>query len=586
MYMQQTRNFTFNLNSPKKFNFDLLDNWLELALKIDIKDQKSSNVPMETLINRELLFIRSLMQAILLPYFDSGTLLKVKQNKKNHLKWSASVALVYIEHIPEVCYEIIINFAIKNIYWMMNSQVTDENREKLYERIEKEIIHKLKGVSGSGKSTIPILTTAYEKKIPFFHLGAGTYQLGYGSKLRLINRSTSDLDSSIGAKLSNDKMMTSNIIRIAGLPAPVNGVANSVENAIIIAKKIGWPVVVKPADADRGEGVTVGVTNDKQLKIAFEKAKRFSRSKRIIVEREVNGVAHRIFIAKGELIYAVKRLPISIEGDGVKEVCQLIKEANELTRSKPPWLRKKIFPDDKEALEVMKRSNYSLASIPEKEELVPLRIIESTASGGTPQNVTDIIHPDNIDIALRAVKLFGLEVSGVDIISDDITKPWHINGAIINEVNFAPAFGVSEISKSYIPTYLNLIIDDDGKIPISIILGGNRAMDVALQEQNVLMQKGISCFVSSHNVTINGLRKGVILPFKSLYKRCRALLMNSQVEAIILVVQTDEFLYSGLPCSHINKVTKVDTELISSKNLKIKVSQDRSEALLKLINGE
>jgi cyanophycin synthetase len=101
-----------------------------------------------------------------------------------------------------------------------------------------------------------------------------------------------------------------------------------------------------------------------------------------------------------------------------------------------------------------------------------------------------------------------------------------------------------------------------------------------------LMQKGISCFVSSHNVTINGLRKGVILPFKSLYKRCRALLMNSQVEAIILVVQTDEFLYSGLPCSHINKVTKVDTELISSKNLKIKVSQDRSEALLKLINGE
>ncbi|PHQ65330.1 MAG: carboxylate--amine ligase, partial [Sulfurimonas sp.] len=356
--------------------------------------------------------------------------------------------------------------------------------------------------------------------------------------------------------------------------------------ATVIAKKIGWPVVVKPADADRGEGVTVGVTNDKELKIAFEKAKRFSRSKRIIVEREVKGVAHRIFIVKGELIYAVKRLPISVEGDGVKEVSELIKDANEIIRSKPPWLRKKIFPDDKEAVEVMKRSNYSLASIPEKEELVPLRVIESTASGGTPQNVTDMIHPDNIDIALRAVKLFGLEVSGVDIISEDITAPWHVNGAIINEVNFAPAFGVSEISKNYIPTYLNLILDNDGRIPISVVVGGHKAMDIALQEQTMLMQKGISCFLSSHNVTINALRKGVILPFKSLYKRCRALLMNSQVEAIILVVQTDEFLYSDLPCSHINKVTNIDAELISSKNLKNKVSKDRADALIKLINGE
>ena len=405
-------------------------------------------------------------------------------------------------------------------------------------------------------------------------------------KSRLINRSTSDLDSSIGAKLSNDKMMTSNIVRMAGLPAPVNGLANNIKNAIIIANKIGWPLVVKPVDADRGEGVTVGVTNDKELKTAFEKAKRFSRSKRIIIEREVSGVAHRIFIAKGRLIYAVKRLPISIEGDGVKDVSVLIKEANKITRSNPPWLREKIFPDDKEALEVMQISNYSLASIPKNGELVPLRVIESTASGGTPQNVTDIIHPDNIDIALRAVKLFGLEVSGVDIISEDISKPWHVNGAIINEVNYAPAFGVSEIAKNYIPTYLDLILDDNGKIPISIVVGGNNAMDVALQEQTKLMQKEISCFVSSHNVTINAFRKAVILPFKSLYKRCRALLMNRQVEAIILVVQTDEFLHSGLPCSHIDKVTKVDEELVSSKNLQKKVSKDRVEALMKLMNGE
>ena len=78
MYMQQTRNFIFNLNSPTKFNFDLLDDWLKSVLKIEIKNEKNLNVPMELLINRELLFIRSLMQAILLPYFDLGNYIKSK----------------------------------------------------------------------------------------------------------------------------------------------------------------------------------------------------------------------------------------------------------------------------------------------------------------------------------------------------------------------------------------------------------------------------------------------------------------------------------------------------------------------------
>ena len=55
-------------------------------------------------------------------------------------------------------------------------------------------------------------------------------------------------------------------------------------------------------------------------------------------------------------------------------------------------------------------------------------------------------------------------------------------------MNYAPAFGVSEISQSYIPIFLDLILDENGYIPIHIVVGGSKAMDIALKEQNELRQ--------------------------------------------------------------------------------------------------
>ncbi|MCF6340011.1 MAG: hypothetical protein L3J10_04560 [Sulfurimonas sp.] len=199
----------------------------------------------------------------------------------------------------------------------MKTPKITQNIEHLYALIQKEIINKFKRMVGSGKSTMPMLRTAHQENIPFFYLGGGTYQLGCGVKSIQINRSTCNLDSNIGAKMSNNKMLTSNLVRMAGLPAPVNGVASNIQNATVIANKIGWPIVVKPVDADRGEGVSIGITNYKQLKIAFKEALRFSKSKNIIVEKEVKGVAHRILIANNKLLYVIKRLPKSIEGDGI-----------------------------------------------------------------------------------------------------------------------------------------------------------------------------------------------------------------------------------------------------------------------------
>ncbi|MCK4875042.1 MAG: hypothetical protein KAS26_04255 [Sulfurimonas sp.] len=276
MYTQPTRKITFTLNVDEPIDFNLLDDWLTSVLKIEIDDGDNTVNPIESLIERKLLFIKSLLQAILLPCFDMGTILKLDQNLKTPSKWTVQVAVVNIDNIPNILYQTIINFTIKNIDWMTKNPKTIQNIEYLYGLIQKEIINKFKRMVGSGKSTMPMLRVAHQQNIPFFYLGGGTYQLGCGAKSRQVSRSTTDLDSNIGAKMSNNKMLTSNLIRMAGLPAPVNGVASNIQNATTIANKIGWPIVVKPVNADRGEGVTIGVKNNKQLKSTFKEAQRFS----------------------------------------------------------------------------------------------------------------------------------------------------------------------------------------------------------------------------------------------------------------------------------------------------------------------
>jgi len=63
-------------------------------------------------------------------------------------------------------------------------------------------------------------------------------------------------------------------------------------------------------------------------------------------------------------------------------------------------------------------------------------------------------------------------------------------------------------------------------------------------------------------------------PFNSLYQRCKALLMDKRVEALILVIQTDELLRTGLP---VGRITTAGSGLKKSR------SQGTFESLLALL---
>jgi len=500
---------------------------------------------LEAISDHERLFVQAFLQSTRffcelgrLPIFDFPKVVSLSMDPQNHKKCLLKAELFLIQFVPKSAYQIPINASLDLCRWMSQNSPTSDNRKFLHNTITENVIKPLHRLVPAGKSTISVLRVAHGLGIPFAHLGLGVYQLGWGSKARRLDRSTCELDSAIGSKLAQNKVSTANILRAAGLPAPVHGLVTTENDAISIAKKIGFPVVIKPADLDRGEGVTVDISDEAGLKTAFAHAQKLSKSKQVIVEHQVSGVCHRLFIANDKLLYAVKRHPMSVIGDAKRTIealvdGEVIKQAN-----KPPWSRSEIKPIDDLALKAFESLGFSAGSVPDKGVMVPLRRIESTEWGGVDQEVTTVVHPENLHISLQAAKLFGLHIAGIDIISPDITKPWYANGAIINEVNFAPLFGGAEISRSHIPAFFAEFIDGDGKIPIEVFDTG----ETALAFQKEQSAQGNRCYMTTAHRTINELGKEIVMPLKDLRQRIRALIMRSDVDSIAIICSSRDLI--------------------------------------------
>jgi cyanophycin synthetase len=246
--------------------------------------------------------------------------------------------------------------------------------------------------------------------------------------------------------------------------------------------------------------VSLDVTSD-DLGVAFESAHAASRSNSVLVERQVSGVCHRLFIARGQLLYAVKRLPIGVYGDGVRSIEQLVNDVVAIEAQNPSWKKSKLKPIDDVARDSIRPQWGTEHAIPKSGEFVGVRRFETTAWGGVDEDVSNCIHPENVRVAIAAASALGLDVAGVDIISDEFIRPWHENDAVINEVNFAPLLGGGDISRANLDQYLKLILGGDGRIPVEVFVGGEAAWQAAANRQRELSDLGVKAFLTNATST-------------------------------------------------------------------------------------
>ncbi len=521
-----------------------------------------------------------LLQSIRIPCFDRGVIIDIQPASNDHRRYYLSCLFPSVEGHPEKWIMECIGRAYRLLFRLADPARTETDIADQLEALHEKFIVAAKKQIPGGDSTIPVLKTAFHQNIPFLHLGRGIYQLGWGAKRRFSDRSTSEWDSAVGATISRDKSITAHLLRQAGLPAPVHESARTRDEAAEAAQRIGFPVVVKPADLERGEGVTVNIHDAEAASSAFDSAS--TLSKHILVEKQVSGLCHRILVAGAHSPYTVGRLPLAVVGDGIHTVRELITQANQAEARLAKHRRQKLFPSDELAEQTLRNRGLNFESIPDRGMHARLRPIETTEWGGLPKVFSEEVHPENVRVAVLAAKLMNLNVAGVDMISEDISRPWYENGAVINEVNFAPYLGLRyEYQRAGVDYLVHSLFTEGARIPVEIFIGDEAAWTAAHARLNTLAASRQRVVCSSHMRTVGIEREIRLQPDRSgLYGRCQALLMDPATEALLLVVQTDELLFEGLPVDSIDALTLVNKTLASMNDLTLPAVSNSADKLL------
>ncbi len=291
-----------------------------------------------------------------------------------------------------------------------------------------------------GPSTASLVRAAEERDIPWLRLNEQSLvQLGHGKYQQRIQATITGKTSHIAVELASDKEETNKILGSLGLPVPRQELVQSEGAARRAARKIGFPVVTKPYNGNHGRGISIRLTNDEEVVEGFLKAKEISRS--VIVETYLEGDDHRLLVVNGELVAATKRTPGHVVGDGTHTIRELVEIVNQDPRRGVG--HEKVLTRielDAQAEMMMARVEVTADSVPEAGRIIYLRSTANLSTGGTATDVTDIIHPDNRDMAVRAIKAIGLDVGGVDFLSTNIAESYKSIGGGICEVNAAPGF--------------------------------------------------------------------------------------------------------------------------------------------------
>lgn len=407
------------------------------------------------------------------------------------------------------------------------------------------------------------LRAALKKDIPVTPIALDVMQFGQGRRAQWLDSTFTLATPNLSAKLARDKRAAARRLRQAGLPVPVHRQVASAIDAVAAAREIGYPVVVKPADRDGGQGVAAGLETDEEVREAFAVAR--AASQRVLVEQHAPGRDYRLTVLDGELLWAIERVPASVVGDGVATVEALVERANADPRrgegNHAPLKRLQI---DAEAQRLLARQGLSAADVPAAGRLVRLRRIANVAAGGFPVAVMEQVHPDNARLAIRAALAMRLDLAGVDLLIPDIARSWRETGAAICEVNAQPQINPVTGSHLY-GEILTRRLGGNGRIPVIGVIGDSREVSLVAEISDRLRSLGLAVGWSDRRGA--GIDDDRILPAGgSTFEAGQMLLTDPRVDALVLGLHDDEPVRTGLPVDRIDWLVVASTDVAAAND--------------------
>ncbi|MFZ9035041.1 MAG: cyanophycin synthetase [Francisellaceae bacterium] len=331
-----------------------------------------------------------------------------------------------------------------------------------------------------GPSTASLVEAASKRDIPYIRLNdRSLVQFGHGTYQKRIQATITSETKHIAVEISCDKEQTNTILDGLGLPVPKQHVIRDKSDAVKAARRLGYPVVVKPLNGNHGRGISINLERDEEVEKAFDVAK--AESRWVIIEQYVTGFDHRMLVVDGRLVAVAKQVPGHVIGDGKHTISKLVDIVNADPRRGVG--HEKVLTQlqlDHQAKTLLEEAGLTAESVLEAGRVFYLRSTANLSTGGTAIDMTDIVHPDNREMAERAVNAVGLDVGGVDFLSPDITRSYQEVGGAICEVNAAPGFRMHVAPSEGHPrdvagAVMDMLFPDTEKarIPIAAITGTN-----------------------------------------------------------------------------------------------------------------
>jgi len=247
------------------------------------------------------------------------------------------------------------------------------------------------------------------------------------------------LDDHLSLNMMGNKPLTHRMLQNEGYPVPQHLVfdLHSIGKAFKFRTEVGKQVVVKPTGGGAGNGVTTRISNAKQLKEAAYWASTFYSD--LLIEEQVQGASYRLLYLGGELIDTVRRDPPKVIGDGVSSVKVLIAKENERRINGAQVTALSPIVVDMDCEKKLQEQSLTLGDVPETDRVVVIKeVINQNTSRENVVIPEADVHSSTVALGREISSLFGLELIGLDVIVDDIGRPLHETGGVINEVNTTP----------------------------------------------------------------------------------------------------------------------------------------------------
>jgi cyanophycin synthetase len=529
---------TVRVDLPRRPDLAALDRAMARHIFEAATADTSSQEIEVALVQRALHWAAAVQRQVNVPVFQSGHVWHARGSGTQG--GELQVAVPYF--VPQAAIAALAWVERQVCRFLATAQPAPQERELEQGSFEK-LEAALRKFSPAGVNTYRFLKAAHALDMPVRQVVRGVYCFGTGRHSRWLESSCTESTSVIGCRIAKDKVKTAKVLRQAGLPAPRHTRVATPERAVEVANEMGYPVVVKPADKDQGIGVAANLRSDEAVLAAFDEARK--HSKNVLVEKHFDGKDYRLMVLNGRVIKAAVRIPGGVIGDGRHTVAQLIELSSEdeqhARRARERGGR--LLTLDQEALELLAEDQLSPESVAAPGQYVCLRRRANVSAGGTPVLVDKLVHADNRRLAERAAAALRLDLAGVDLIMEDISRSWLETGALICEVNGQPQIGAGTTPRIY-ADILRELLPEKFRIPVVLAVGKPDRIG-----QGSLLPAQITG-VSVGSASSEGVRLGderLTGPQASAYNAGRILMASREIDAALVVMSPAEIRRTGLP---------------------------------------